>query len=132
MAATIPLARALGCNAGRQVGERLPSDARLPAPMPPVCIVFGDPPGCFNEEAADFLNDGFRRPPSPEAGSAADRILKERHAGTYQKPGRDVELTPDEKRHVLEVLNAGGWPERNENQLRHLQSALVVDLEPMP
>lgn len=94
--------------------------------------MFGDRPRCLNEEAADFLTDGFRRPPSPEAGSAADRILKERHAGTYQKLGRDVELTPDEKRHAHEVLNADGWPEGNRGPAPHLQSALVVDLEPVP
>lgn len=98
---------------------------------PPVVFAFPDRRRSVSEEAADFLVKGLlRRMTVPTvAQDLADRIIEERNAGTFQDPGRDIDLTAEEKNYLLEAVNQPDWPADSEDQLTELRDKLVADLE---
>lgn len=107
-----------------------PAAGRILAAVPPVCFTFSDRPRCVSEEGADFLLRGLLLgvEVSESAQSAADKIAEQRNAGTFEKPGHDVELTTEEKRLVLKAASRPGWPGDAETQLIELRAALVAAL----
>ena len=82
-----------------------------------------------SEIGADFLVAELERGPeaSETAAALAARIAIEAHRGRLAPPGQDLELSLDEQRELLDMLNAtaDAWPEEDRDPLHELQLALA-------